>query len=210
MLTRCRSAVVTVGALHAGHGQQRDSGARPRLELSVRALEPEVRASCCASASRPWPAQQAASFGVRGRRCDWRAGYAGAGQRRAARPTCAARGGCPMARAEPGASRNGAALTGQRGLRLHAGAGPRLLLSGGQRWHRAAAGACMVHNPGYDFNDALIEPAAAFWTQLRGLPATRRPAPATLTPRDHHDTHRHHRRRHHRRHHRLRAGPARL
>lgn len=27
-------------------------------------------------------------------------------------------------------------------------------------------GACMVHNPGYDFNDDLIEPAAAFWAQL--------------------------------------------
>jgi hypothetical protein len=24
----------------------------------------------------------------------------------------------------------------------------------------------MVHNPGYDFNDALIEPAALFWTRL--------------------------------------------
>jgi hypothetical protein len=24
----------------------------------------------------------------------------------------------------------------------------------------------MVHNPGYDFNDAIIEPAAAFWGRL--------------------------------------------
>jgi hippurate hydrolase len=29
-----------------------------------------------------------------------------------------------------------------------------------------SAGACMVHNPGYDFNDEIIEPAAAFWAQL--------------------------------------------
>ena len=27
-------------------------------------------------------------------------------------------------------------------------------------------GACMVHNPGYDFNDDLIEPGAAFWVTL--------------------------------------------
>jgi hippurate hydrolase len=24
-------------------------------------------------------------------------------------------------------------------------------------------GACMVHNPGYDFNDQIIEPAARYW-----------------------------------------------
>ena len=28
------------------------------------------------------------------------------------------------------------------------------------------AGACSVHNPGYDFNDALIAPGAAFWRAL--------------------------------------------
>ena len=27
-------------------------------------------------------------------------------------------------------------------------------------------GACMVHNPAYDFNDQLIEPAARFWMAL--------------------------------------------
>lgn len=28
------------------------------------------------------------------------------------------------------------------------------------------AGACMVHNPGYDFNDANISLGAAYWTHL--------------------------------------------
>ena len=27
-------------------------------------------------------------------------------------------------------------------------------------------GGCMVHNPNYDFNDALIEPGAAMWRAL--------------------------------------------
>jgi len=29
-----------------------------------------------------------------------------------------------------------------------------------------SAGACMVHNPGYDFNDELIEPGARMWLAL--------------------------------------------
>jgi hippurate hydrolase len=29
-------------------------------------------------------------------------------------------------------------------------------------------GACHVHNPGYDFNDELIAPGAAFWLALVG------------------------------------------
>lgn len=27
-------------------------------------------------------------------------------------------------------------------------------------------GACAVHNPGYDFNDAILAPAATFWVRL--------------------------------------------
>jgi hippurate hydrolase len=27
-------------------------------------------------------------------------------------------------------------------------------------------GACMVHNPGYDFNDAILPIAASYWVQL--------------------------------------------
>jgi hippurate hydrolase len=27
-------------------------------------------------------------------------------------------------------------------------------------------GACMVHNPGYDFNDEIVAPGAAFWRAL--------------------------------------------
>jgi hippurate hydrolase len=29
-----------------------------------------------------------------------------------------------------------------------------------------SAGACMVHNPGYDFNDEIIEPGARMWLGL--------------------------------------------
>ena len=31
---------------------------------------------------------------------------------------------------------------------------------------RAAAHACMVHNPGYDFNDDILPVGAAFWALL--------------------------------------------
>jgi hippurate hydrolase len=27
-------------------------------------------------------------------------------------------------------------------------------------------GGCMVHNPGYDFNDAILPIAASYWVQL--------------------------------------------
>lgn len=29
-----------------------------------------------------------------------------------------------------------------------------------------ASGGCMVHNPGYDFNDAILPIAASYWVQL--------------------------------------------
>ena len=29
-----------------------------------------------------------------------------------------------------------------------------------------SAGACMVHNPGYDFNDDIIATASAYWVAL--------------------------------------------
>ena len=32
--------------------------------------------------------------------------------------------------------------------------------------HSAVAHACMVHNPGYDFNDDILSVGAEFWTTL--------------------------------------------
>jgi hippurate hydrolase len=62
-------------------------------------------------------------------------------------------------------TRNGAALTASEdfAFMLERVPGCYFLVGNGGP---GSAGACMVHNPGYDFNDALIEPAAAFWTQL--------------------------------------------
>ena len=36
----------------------------------------------------------------------------------------------------------------------------------GQSDDGGGAGGCMVHNPGYDFNDAAMETGAAFWALL--------------------------------------------
>jgi hippurate hydrolase len=37
---------------------------------------------------------------------------------------------------------------------------------GAHREHGHAAGPCMLHNPSYDFNDALIPLGATLWVQL--------------------------------------------
>jgi hippurate hydrolase len=43
--------------------------------------------------------------------------------------------------------------------------GSYLLIGNGEGETRASGG-CMVHNPGYDFNDAILPIAASYWVQL--------------------------------------------
>ncbi len=40
------------------------------------------------------------------------------------------------------------------------------LIVGNGTGHHHATGGCMVHNPGYDFNDAILPIAASYWVQL--------------------------------------------
>ena len=41
----------------------------------------------------------------------------------------------------------------------------RLVVGNGEGEHHASGG-CSVHNPGYDFNDAILPIAASYWVQL--------------------------------------------
>ncbi|MBH1964447.1 MAG: amidohydrolase [Comamonadaceae bacterium] len=43
--------------------------------------------------------------------------------------------------------------------------GSYLIVGNGEGDHHATGG-CMVHNPGYDFNDAILPVAASYWVQL--------------------------------------------
>ena len=53
------------------------------------------------------------------------------------------------------------------------------LLIGNGSGEQGGAGACMVHNPGYDFNDGNIAVGSAYWVLLaQRFLAARRPATA--------------------------------
>ena len=154
------TAVVTVGALHAGLANN-VIPALATLELSVRALDAEVR-RLLEQRIKALVAAQAESFGVTAE-IDWRPGY------------------CVLVNSVPetdfarqvaldlvGPERvtlQGPALTGSEdfAFMLEKIPGSYLLIGNGDG---DSAGACMVHNPAYDFNDDNIAIGAAYWVAL--------------------------------------------
>ena len=171
-----QAAVVTVGALHSGKANN-VIPAQATLDLSVRALDREVRATL----ERRIPAlvaAQAESFGVRAQ-VDWRPGYAvlvnTPGE------TAFARG---VATELVGAARvtpQGPPLTGSEdfAFMLERVPGSYVLIGNGTDG-APGAGGCMVHNPGYDFNDDNIATGSAYWVLLveRFLAKQEQPTPA--------------------------------
>ena len=162
-----QSAVVTVGALHAGQANN-VIPAEAKLELSVRALDPQVRV-LLRERIFELVQQQAASFKVRAE-IDWRDGYAVLVN--AAEPTRLA---AQVAIELFGADRvhtEAKPLTASEdfAFMLEKVPGCYFLVGNGGP---GSAGACMVHNPGYDFNDEIIEPGARLWLALleKFLPA---------------------------------------
>ena len=157
-----QTAVVTVGAFQAGQANNVIPD-RATLSLSVRALDPEVRV-LLQQRIRELVTMQAASYGVRAE-IDWCAGYSVLvnDARETAFATQVAQGLFGEARVTP----QGDALTASEdfAFMLEQVPGCYFFIGNGQA---GTPGACMVHNPGYDFNDDLIEPAAAFWAQLVG------------------------------------------
>ncbi len=155
-----QSAVVTVGALHAGQANNVIPQVA-QLELSVRALDPQVRA-LLRERLHELVQQQAASFRVRAE-IDWREGYAVLvnSERETALASSVARrlfGDAKVVDPAPAlmASEDFAFM-------LEKVPGCYLFVGNGAE---GTPGGCMVHNPSYDFNDEIIEPATRFWAAL--------------------------------------------
>ncbi len=154
------TAVVTVGSIHAGKANN-VIPALATLELSVRALDPGVR-KLLEQRIKAIATSQAESFGVSAE-VDWKEGY------------------CVLVNTENetnfarqvamdlvGADRvvlNGPPLTGSEdfAFMLEKVPGSYLLIGNGDG---DSAGACMVHNPGYDFNDDNIATGSDYWVRL--------------------------------------------
>jgi hippurate hydrolase len=155
-----QTAVVTVGAMHAGRANN-VIPASATLELSVRALDRDVRATI-ERRIRALVLAQAESFGVTAR-IDWRAGYAVL-VNTAAETAFARAVGTALVGPE-NVTPQGPPLTGSEdfAFMLERVPGSYLLIGNGDG---ASPGACMVHNPAYDFNDANLPIGAAYWVML--------------------------------------------
>jgi hippurate hydrolase len=156
------AAVVTVGALHAGRANN-VIPASATLDLSVRALDRDVR-STLERRIKALVAAQAESFGVQAH-IDWKPGYAVLVNTPA--ETEFAR---QVALELVGADRvtlQGPPLTGSEdfAFMLERVPGSYLLIGNGTG-EGAGEGGCMVHNPGYDFNDHNIGIGSAYWVLL--------------------------------------------
>ncbi|MDE3233650.1 MAG: amidohydrolase [Pseudomonadota bacterium] len=154
------TAVVTVGSIQAGKANN-VIPALATLELSVRALDPGVR-KLLEQRIKAIATSQAESFGCMAE-VDWKEGY------------------CVLVNSENetnfarqvaldlvGAERvvlNGPPLTGSEdfAFMLEKIPGSYLLIGNGDG---ESAGACMVHNPGYDFNDDNIATGSDYWVHL--------------------------------------------
>lgn len=160
-----QAAVVTVGALHAGQANN-VIPASARLELSVRALDSGVRA-LLERRIRALAVAQAEGFGCRAQ-IDWRPGYAVLVNTPA--ETAFAREVALELLGPERVTPQGPPLTGSEdfAFMLERVPGSYLLIGNGQGADDGspASAACMVHHPGYDFNDANLPVGAAYWVRL--------------------------------------------
>jgi len=154
------TAVVTVGALHAGQANN-VIPALATLELSVRALDPQVRL-LLAQRIKALVTAQAESFGVRAE-VEWRQGYCVLVNHQA--QTNFARQVALDLVGPERVTLNGPQLTGSEdfAFMLEKVPGSYLLIGNGDG---DSAGACMVHNPAYDFNDENIATGSAYCMAL--------------------------------------------
>ena len=152
--------IVTVGAIHGGKA----NNVIPQtvtMEISVRALTREMRVML-EQRLKAIVIAQAESFGVRAE-IDYRKGYAVLVN--TPEETEFARG---IGRALVGDAHvepQGPAVTGSEdfAFMLEKRPGSYLLIGNGRDQEH---GACMVHNPAYDFNDGNLPIGAAYWALL--------------------------------------------
>ena len=156
-------AVVTVGALQAGKANN-VIPAEATLEISVRSLDRSVRV-LLEQRVKTLITAQAESFGVQAR-IDWRQGYAVLVN--APAPTDFARQVAVDLVGPDQVTLQGPALTGSEdfAFMLERVPGSYLLIGNGDEHDLQATSACMVHNPGYDFNDRNIATGSAYWVAL--------------------------------------------
>ncbi|MEO6294099.1 MAG: M20 aminoacylase family protein [Burkholderiaceae bacterium] len=154
------TAVVTVGAMHAGNANN-VIPAMATMELSVRALDPQVRL-LLEQRIKALVAAQAESFGVKAD-IDWRQGYCVLVNAQA--ETDFARQVALNLVGPERVTLHGPAVTGSEdfAFMLEKIPGSYLLIGNGDG---DSAGACMVHNPNYDFNDDNIATGASYWKAL--------------------------------------------
>jgi hippurate hydrolase len=155
------TAVITVGAIHGG---QANNVIPPsvRLELSVRALDREVR-NLLEERIHALVEAQAASYGVRAE-VKYLRDY----------PVLVNTGPETELAREVGVAlvgdahvvRHGQPLTGSEDFAVMLEHCPGSYLMIGNGAGEPGTSACMVHNPGYDFNDHNIGIGAAFWVAL--------------------------------------------
>ena len=157
-----QTAVITVGALVAGKANNVIPHSA-RLELSVRALDREVR-DLLQQRITALVNAQAASLGVKAS-IDYRRDYPVL-VNTAAETELARQVGAELV-GEACITRQGRPLTGSEdfAFMLEQCPGSYLLIGNGAGEGRPAH-ACMVHNPGYDFNDDILPVGAAFWSLL--------------------------------------------
>ena len=154
------TAVVTVGALQAGQANNVIPD-QATLKLSVRALDPEVR-SLLKARIHELVTQQAASYRVHAH-IDWQDGYAVL-----INDTACTTLATELATRMFGAERvtpQSAPITASEdfAFMLQRVPGCYFFVGNGAA---GTPGSCMVHNPGYDFNDHIIADGAAFWSAL--------------------------------------------
>ena len=155
-----QTAVVTVGSFTAGKANN-VVPANAQLELSVRALDREVR-DLLEARIRSLVTAQAASFGVVAH-IDYRRDYPVLVN--TSQETALARTVAFDLLGHDNVTAQGKPLTGSEdfAFMLERCPGSYVLIGNG-----AGEGTCSVHNPGYDFNDAILPTGAAFWTRLTG------------------------------------------
>ena len=153
-------AVVTVGALHAGQANNVIAD-QAVLELSVRALDPQVR-TLLAQRIRELVHAQAHSFGVEAT-LDWREGYCVL-VNTPDETELARRVGAKLL-GESRITRQGPALTASEDFAFMLQRVPGSYLFIGNGEHNGPGG-CSVHNPHYDFNDDILAIGAAYWQAL--------------------------------------------
>jgi hippurate hydrolase len=157
-----QAAVVTVGAVHAGKANN-VIPAQATLEVSVRALDREVRATV-ERRVKALVAAQAESYGVSAQ-VDWRPGYAVLVNTPA--ETAFARDVALQLLGADKVTLQGPPLTGSEdfAFMLEKVPGSYVLIGNGVG-QAVGEGGCMVHNPGYDFNDNNVAVGSAYWVLL--------------------------------------------